>query len=370
MRFLVLLLLAIPARAERLIDIGVVPGAGKLTMACEWKCVLTDTRGREHIITPRYNAEVVATDDGLRIGAILTGPEVRLKSPDPAFAVQINKKRYPGVVILRRNGQNGVTAIVELGIEDYLLGVLPNEMEPNWPLEALKAQAVVARTFAYTQMGKYKKDGFDLTGDTRSQMYGGLGKEAPLVAEAVKDTKGEVLGYKGQILNVFYHSCCGGHTADMGMVWPGPGSTPRPLKGVRDKYCVRVAQPWTAYFNNSDILAAVERHTLTGGKLRAFTIGKKDIHGYVRDFVLKIGDEKKRVSANDLRQWLGPSEIRSAHISRIRKSDHGVEFIGKGSGHGVGLCQWGAKVQAEVGRKYEKILSFYFPGSTLSVIDE
>ncbi|MBI3553672.1 MAG: SpoIID/LytB domain-containing protein [Elusimicrobia bacterium] len=370
MRLLAFILIALPARAERVISIGIVPGADKLTLACEWKCPVADADGRAHSLTPQWPYDVEATEEGLRIGSIEAPSEVRLKASDPADAVLVNKKRYRGSVIIKRNGRGGVTVVEEVGIEDYLMGVLPHEMEPSWPLEALKAQAVVARTFAYTHMGKYKKEGFDLTNDTRSQVYGGTAEESPSIRKAVEATKGEVLGFKGEILDAYYHSLCGGHTADISSVWPTAGSSPRPLKGVSDKYCSKVPSAWTAYFRNSDILAAVQRRTLTGGRLRAFSIGKKDIYGYVRDFSLKIGEQTMKVATNDLRQWLGPSEIRSPRISRIRKTDGGVEFIGKGSGHGVGLCQWGARVQAERGRTYEKILGFYFPGSTLSVIDE
>ena len=370
MRLLALLLLAAPVRAERLIQIGIVPSADKLTLACDGKCAVPDSEGRAQSLTPDYPYDVEATDDGLRIGPIDSPDEVKISPREDEDAVLINKKRYRGTVILRKNAHGAVTAIAELGIEDYLTGVLPQEVDPAWPIEALKAQAVVARTFAYTQLGKYKKDGFDLTSDTRSQMYGGSGHEYPSVRKAVVSTNGEVLGYKGQILNVFYHSICGGHTANMGDVWPSSAEVPKPLRGVRDKYCKVIPSDWTAFFRDDDILAVVLLHHPVSGKLRRFEIDRKDNAGYVRDFTLKIGDETLRVTANDLRQWLGPSKLRSALISRIRKSGGGIEFIGRGSGHGVGLCQWGAKVQADKGRKYEKILDFYFPGSTLSVVDE
>jgi stage II sporulation protein D len=218
-------------------------------------------------------------------------------------------------------------------------------------------------------MGKYRKAGFDLTADTRSQVYGGVGEDSANIRRAVEETRGEVLGYQGQILNVYYHACCGGHTASSGSVWGG--ETPRPLMGVRDKYCDRSpVSKWTATFTLDALKEALARAHVPGGRLRRFEIGGKDIYGYVKTFLVKIGDESQTVRAADLRKWLGNSAMRSTRISRIRKTDDGIQFLGNGSGHGVGLCQWGARLQAEDGRKYEKILAFYFPGSTLSVIDE
>jgi stage II sporulation protein D len=92
--------------------------------------------------------------------------------------------------------------------------------------------------------------------------------------------------------------------------------------------------------------------------------------GYVRTFLARIGEEGLTVAANDFRNWIGNTQMRSTRVQRIRKRANGVEFMGQGSGHGVGLCQWGARLQAEKGRDYERILEFYFPKATLSVIDE
>ena len=244
-------------------------------------------------------------------------------------------------------------------------------MDPSWPLEALKAQAVVARTFAYTQLGKYRRSGFDLTSDTSSQVYGGLGEDSPAVRRAVSETRGEVLGWKGRILDVYYHSCCGGHTEDAGAAWASGSKSPPPLRGVRDRYCAKSPlAAWTAYFGDSDVLAALQDGRLLGGKLRRLELGRRDAAGYVREISARVGAEKVSVEAKDFRNLLGPAELKSLRIARVKRLAKGVEFRGSGSGRGVGLCQWGARLQAEQGRRYEQVLRFYFPGSVLSVIDE
>lgn len=300
--------------------------------------------------------------------APLTSPTV-LEPAEPGATIRIGSKVYRAKIIIRPDEKNTLTAIAETSMENYLLGVLPYEMSPDWPLEALKAQAVVARTYAYYNLGKHRKAGFDLTADTRSQVYGGLGLENELVRRAVRETRGEVLGFDGELLSVFYHACCGGHTVDAAAVWGGRSA--KPLRGVKDKWCARSPYyRWTAYFDHPAILAAASATRIIGAKVRSVRIGDLDKSGQVRTFSIRAGAETLTVRAADLRQRLGASELRSTRVEKVRLLKKGVEFIGRGSGHGVGLCQWGARLQADEGRSYETILKFYFPGSVLSVVDE
>ena len=357
--------------AERRILLGLVPHADDVSLVAEGRFSVVDAKGKKRELPLKKRVRLEPrTGGGLALGTLALPAEAKLKPLEADAAVEIDGKRYRGNLILRLDpGADTVTIVEEIGIEDYLLGVLPYEMEPTWPLEALKAQAVVARTFAYTQMGKYKKDGFDLTTDTRSQVYGGRGAESPAVRQAVEATRGEVLGYKGQILSVYYHACCGGHTENVARAWGG--DAPAPLWGVRDKYCnASPLRTWTAFVSYPDLLAALMKRTLTGGKLSRFEISRADGAGYVLAFAAKVGAETIRVKGAELRAALGANILRSVRILRLKKQRKGVTFVGSGSGHGVGLCQWGARLQAERGRSYEKILSFYFPGSTLSLVDE
>lgn len=330
-----------------------------------------DWRGQTRELVAHQPYEVEATEEGLRLGSLHLPEQARLEPREPGDSFLIGRRRYRGPLILRRNRDKTVTAIEEVAVEDYLQGVLPHEMDPSWPLEALKAQAVVARTFAYTQLGKFRQHGFDLTADTRSQVYGGLGAGHDTIRRAVSETHGEVLGYQGQILSVYYHACCGGHTAHAAAVWGGATQVPPPLWGVRDRFCERSPLArWSVFFTYDEILAALQRRRLIGGPLRRFEIGRRDRMGYVRTFLARVGSEDLTVAANDFRNWIGNTQMRSTRVQRIRKRANGIEFLGQGSGHGVGLCQWGARLQAEKGQDYERLLEFYFPKATLSVIDE
>lgn len=357
--------------AERLIQIGIVPRAQELSFVCEGKFTLRDSRGQNRELASRQEYRVEAEEGGLRLGSLALSGSARLEPEDASGTVLIGRQRYRGILILKPNDDGTLTVVHELGIEDYLLGVLPREMDPDWPLEALKAQAVVARTFAYTHLGKFRRAGYDLSSDTRSQMYAGLGEVSPSVRRAVEETRGEVLGYKGRILDAYYHSCCGGHTTSVASAWGSDSAPQPPLRGVRDKYCLLSPHArWSAYFSAEDLLAALHKRRLIAGTLRAFEVASRDPAGYVKAFLVKVGGERVLVRAGELRSWLGSTELKSVRISRVRLRRKGVEFEGAGLGHGVGLCQWGARGQAEEGRRYEKILKFYFPGSILSVIDE
>ena len=371
---LLLLALAGPAAAapytEKSISIAVAHQARRLVLVPEGKFSAQDGRS-VHALTPHQKYPLDAEGSDLRLGSLRLASETRLIPGDAEATLTIGSKRYRGTLLLRANSGETVTVIAELAMEEYLLGVLPYEMEPQWPLESLKAQAVVARTFAYYNMGKYRRSGFDLTSDTRSQMYGGLVPVYENVRRAVHETRGEVLGYKGQLLSVYYHACCGGRTQDQSAVWPSGAESPRPLKGVKDRYCA--ASPhfrWNVFFQDSDILEALQSRRMIGGGLKWLKAAKRDAAGMIRVFSAKIGSETMSLRATDLRKQLGNTELRSSRIRQVVRRKRGYEFQGGGNGHGVGLCQWGARLQADKGRRYEQILSFYFPGAVLSGVDE
>lgn len=281
--------------------------------------------------------------------------------------MRVGPKKYQGSLLLRPNPDATLSVISELGLEEYLHGVLPAEMSPDWPPEALKAQAVVARTFALNNLDKFRDSGFDLSNDSRSQVYDGLDSHDPRAIRAVRETAGLVLTWKGRLLPAFFHSCCGGRTASHAAVWGGPRDVPRPLRGVADRFCS--ASPhyaWSAYFPSDAVLAALQRHRLPVARLKGVRIGSTDPSGIVRTLRVRADGSWLEVRTADLRSWLGPGEFKSARLLRVVEKRKGYVFIGRGFGHGVGLCQWGARGMAERGRDYRKILRYYFPGAELS----
>jgi stage II sporulation protein D len=142
---------------------------------------------------------------------------VVFSSADPEqHPVRYNEKPYRGRLEVFANTKGALTVVNVLTLEDYVRGVVPNELSPGgWPeLEALKAQAVAARTYAVSNLGRFAAEGFDLTPDTRSQVYGGRSTEHPLSDRAVLETRGRIATYKGAPINALYTSTCGGRTED------------------------------------------------------------------------------------------------------------------------------------------------------------
>jgi stage II sporulation protein D len=371
---LVLALFASAARAKPAdptrVQVAIVRQASGVTLAAEGDVVVVAPSGRRRPLRWKGPIPLKPREGGLILADMRVASETRLV-PAPGVRVRVGSDPHIGTLILRLDPGQTITVVEEIGLEDYLLGVLPHEMDPDWPLEALKAQAVVARSFAYSNLGRFKKEGFDLTADTRTQVYRGLTDVNENVRSAVRQTRGEVLGWHGQLLRTYFHACCGGHTENAAEVWGGdPKSTPKPLRGVEDKWCA-TAPPmhWTAYFAWQDLMEAFAEKENLPGPLKSLRIGRRDVAGYVTDFVARAGNRDVAVKAADVRLLLGAGELKSTRLVRLSVKKKGVEFIGAGSGHGVGLCQWGARRQAEKGRSYEKILGFYFPGADLSVVD-
>ena len=268
------------------------------------------------------------------------------------------------------NSRGEITDIKRLEMEKYLLGVVAREMSPDWPIEALKAQAVVARTYAYSELGRFDSDGFDLTSDTRSQIYD-PGPVSDSARQAVSKTRGEVLGFHGELLGVYYHSCCGGHTTSPKTAWGAQARSPRPLRGVPDSVCHSSPyMRWTSFFTSKELSGLLGGRRLRGRNVAWVEVASRDRAGYATLLKAKIGRETVRVPGFLLRRELGDKDLPSLKIRRIVKLKGGFEFQGSGMGHGVGLCQWGAKLLALRGWPYERILKHYFPGAVLSVVVE
>ncbi len=364
------LYLAAASAGAATVQVAIVRQAASASLVPEGKVLIAQPGTKSKSLVWKGVLTLKPREGGLRLADLHLKTETRL-IPVGDARIRVGPNFYRGALILRLDIGQTLTIVEEASIEEYLEGVLPHEMDPDWPLEALKAQAVVARTFTYANMGKFRKDGFDLTADTRSQVYKGMSAVNENVRAAVRQTRGEVLGWQGKLLRVYYHACCGGATTDAGAAWGNDGEIPRPLKGVRDPWCA--ASPhmkWIAYFAWADLTAAVSERRMLNGPLKSLRIGARDAAGYVRIFLAKSGGEIVEVKASELRGSLGAGEMKSVRVKSVNLLKKGVEFLGGGSGHGVGLCQWGARLQAEKGRSYEQILKFYFPGSTLSEVDE
>lgn len=274
----------------------------------------------------------------------------------------IGPRTYAGTLRVRNPHGNVLEVVNEVPLETYLPGVVGGEMPPSWEMAALKAQAVAARTYAASRMrAAWGRDApFDLYDDTRSQVYAGTppARYASRLAEAVGKTEGEVLVHEGALLTAFFHSTCGGHTEDAARVFRSHDRPP--LRGVPCDTCLESPlHRWEVKIPVGDLES---RLGVKGVK----TILPRDRGPSGRCGAVRVEGEAGEaiLSGKDFRWKLGVNRLRSTAFEATREGDAFL-FRGRGFGHGVGLCQWGARGLARKGKDYLQILEHYYPGALL-----
>lgn len=308
-----------------------------------------------------------------------------LEPMDSTSHFSLGSRRYRGAVRIVPFGA-GLAVVNELAMEDYLLGVVPGEigrkLDPKL-LEAVKAQAVVARTYAARGLGQYGGKPWDLRDDVRDQVYEGLAGEDPLCSRAVRETRDRILvDATGRPVDAYYHSTSGGATADIRDVWPG--KTVRTyLRGIDDtapdgsawgSYSPSAA--WTETWSEKTLHAAVRRD-LPGalakpcdpGEVKSLRISGHDGSGRARKLLVEGRKTTCEVLADRIRWALrrpdGKGILRSSRFS-LQRRDGFYVAKGTGNGHGVGLSQTGALARARAGQRFESILLSYYPGTSLT----
>jgi stage II sporulation protein D len=286
----------------------------------------------------------------------------RGSNPESIIGKFRNKYKKGEIYTLKHNGQYLI--INNVAIEDYLTGVLAREMDYLWPLEALKAQAVASRTLViYTAaLNETKKLPYDIENSIFYQVYGAT--NCKKIKEAVESTAGEILSYNGRIVQVFFHANCGGKTLLSSDVW---GGVYPHISSVVDPYCKDTPYyRWEKVFPEDYLskilgLSAIEKIEIERTEdssrvdnlkffLKNGTI--KSFKGH--EFRMKVNNKKSAI------QFDTPDIIPSTNFN-IRKTGSSFIFSGTGYGHGVGMCQWGARRMAETGFNYRQILKHYFP---------
>lgn len=359
--------------SDSIVQIGILRQANRVNLRAIGTVMAVDQKnGDTYELEPSTDYLLTAgSGRTLQLGPHRFQGQFRLAPTTSNGYVQLGPKKYRGSLLVRSNG-GSLTVVNEVGIEEYIEGVLPAEMSNQWPYEALKAQAVVARSFALANLDKFRAQGFDLSDDNRSQAYGDIDKFTPQTSRAVRETQGQVLTWNGKILSTFFHSCCGGHTGSVGTIWGSLTAAPKPLRGVSDRFCVLSPEyNWDAYFATDDIAAALQKHGVPVTKIQGVRVGQYDYSsGYMKTIRVKANRKWIEIRANDFRNWIGNRDFKSTKVIRIVSQRHGYHFFGRGYGHGVGLCQWGAKIMAEKGKSYQSILKFYFPGAKLETRED
>ncbi len=288
-----------------------------------------------------------------------------------------NKTKYRGMIRVLSRGRK-IQVINVIHMDDYLLGVVPPEIGffKGEVVEAIKAQAVAARTYAMSHINQYPDEEYDMKADVSDQVYLGVDSEIDVVSKAVNDTRGFVMKYRGKLINAYYHSTCGGYTDDIEDVWE-KRDMPY-LRAVADENC-----KWSKYYNwkesfTRDQLKLMIEQYLSSERGRRIKIGK------ITDIFVKSTTSGGRVAqlevmtenhsykfGRDKIRWVfkrasNPEMIlQSARFDiKLKRKSNGeierIDLIGGGYGHGVGMCQCGAIGMSRKGEIFQNILKHFY----------
>jgi stage II sporulation protein D len=275
--------------------------------------------------------------------------------------IRLNNRIYMGYLRIIP-GESGFEVINHLPIEMYLISVLPSEVPASFETEALKAQAVIARTYAYYFMKKSEERDFDVDDTVSYQVFKGyqLDLTAGLfkkVSNAVFSTRSQILVFEDEPVIAYFHANSGGKTVS-GKEYFGKKSDLPYLISQDDPYSLdKKSSTWTFDLPVSDF----KRVTGLDVSSDTFKVVLKE-NGWV-DTVVSGSQE---LTAKDIRKMIGTVKIKSERfIIKLNDAKENILFSGIGYGHGVGLSQWGAQGMALLGNDYQKILQFYYPGTRL-----
>jgi stage II sporulation protein D len=285
--------------------------------------------------------------------------------------LQLQGQPAPQEVELIPNDDRGIDVIARMDVDSYLKGVLPSEMPLSWPLEALKAQAVAARSYVLRTMYERREQEFDVDATVIDQVYTFFGEKAirpewrmKLVA-AIEQTRGEVLtDDNGRTLKAFYHADCGCQTEDPKFVWGAQKS----FVSVRDPTCgKRKTYHWDLSLGEQDVQAKLNQYFSLPGHstLSELTVASRTPSGRVALLAAKFNIGKNEflnytINAQIFRKLFGFEKVASSDFT-MHKGLNRYQLNGQGLGHGVGLCQWGARAMAKDGARYRDILKSFYP---------
>lgn len=367
--------------AEAFIAVNEHPAAKATTARLLKVGLFTDVKS---IYLLRANDTIAVTAEGNKIQVVDGKQKKKTTSlnlkPNKKLSASTTKKfpnRYEGSIhVSAKNGKLTVTN--EVDVEDYLRGVVPYEIGKldAERYEALKVQAVAARTYAYKHFGSREVLGFDVYADTRDQVYNGTTGATELTDKAIKETEHEIIAYNGEPIEAYYHSTCAGHTASLA-VWGKeslPYLTPRSdLQEDGSAFCKASSyMTWERKFDAKTLAKLIEANQKAANIKnpkqfkKVLNIVVEATYDDGRIMMLSVLTEKGTITARgDKTRWLfseGGKILPSSAFAAKRKGDEWI-LTGKGFGHGIGMCQMGARERAKAGQNYKEILEHYYYGA-------
>lgn len=334
-------------------------------------------------------------DQLVRIALATAAPEgslsgtgvVRPTSGEPF--VKWNGKRYRGDLVISKT-DSGFLVVNVVSMDSYLRGVVPLEIGTRTAAEfaAVQVQAIAARTYSYTRLSNTRA--FDMYATVQDQVYGGVDAEKPQTDSAILTTRDVVIAYSGRPINAYYSSTCGGSTAGVSEVWYDKPDEPylRPVSdripGTNRFYCDPSPRfSWTQTWDRDALRAVMEKYlsTYTGapktGLGRITGVSEQGRTASDRVSALRVATESGTYTlrGNDTRFVLRNSQgaiLNSTYFRHVTTTDNGevtsLTVTGRGYGHGIGMCQWGAIGRARAGQNFRTILETYYPGTMVGRI--
>ncbi|NLM98288.1 MAG: SpoIID/LytB domain-containing protein [Halanaerobiaceae bacterium] len=264
-------------------------------------------------------------------------------------------KDEPQIIVELANNQEK-----KLGLEEYITGVVAGEMKPDWPENAYAAQTIIARTFALKYLSDNKTN--RISGSYQFAQEYRPEKITPEIREAVKKTRGEVIVYKDEYINAWFHASAGGQTTSAKVGLGFEKEEPPYIISVKspDEEAPADIKNWEVIFADSEIIRALQELGYSIDSLSNIEIVDKDQTGRVVSFMITGGDDSITVKASEFRNALDPQKLKSTKISGLKRTAGGFAFKGSGYGHGVGMSQWGAYKMAREKKSPEEIVSHYY----------
>ena len=316
-----------------------------------------DKRRNRSIRVRRTGGNGLLVDGRFKVGGVL---KVTGKGTIQVVGAGARPGRKCYGTIEIRSHSRGLHIINHIPTETYLEGVLNAEISTRWHMEAVKAQAVVSRTYALFKREIRSGKQWHLTSGSQDQYYTGANMIDRKGKRAIRETEGTVVSYRGRLAQTFYHSNCGGVTEDPAALWqfalPYLKVKTVPYGKTDPRYS------WQHIMDQRDVRRILERARLHGkGPVRDILVRGRTASNRAAKLAFVRDNGKEFMNASRFRRLAGYDKIQSLLLDVV-KTAGGFHFKGYGHGHGVGLCQWAAKEMAEVGYRYRDILHYFYDG--------
>jgi stage II sporulation protein D len=308
----------------------------------------------------KFTSHLFERDSGARVrlrGQNLLAPGFLVESAGSHF--RINGRSYRDYLRILPGPNRDLWVINILPLEEYLVGLINSEISSQWPMEAIKAQVIAARTYAFYQRTNRAGELYDVDSGVSDQVYGGTGKEDARSRKAVEETRGEMIFYQGSPIFSVYSACCGGKTESGEYMWTGFFPY---LRGTECVFCLDSPHfVWNYSIDGEGLASALGGGGVSGSRVLGLEIGDRSPSRRVLALSIQSETGRQIIPGKDFRRLLGYDQLRSTNFI-VKENGGFFHFSGLGWGHGVGFCQWGAKGMAEAGADYRTILKSYYHG--------